>query len=102
MRSTPHLLLALSSACASAGGRATSKAAAPPVTAAESLSVSRAQYPSTYRRHAHPPVVIRNATIMTATGREIPNGAISFKDGRIVAVGTTPMITTTLMVVVCQ
>jgi len=32
-------------------------------------------------------VVIRNATIMTATGREIPNGAISFKDGRIVAVG---------------
>ena len=87
MRSTPHLLLALSSACASAGGRATSKAAAPPVTAAESLSVSRAQYPSTYRRHAHPPVVIRNATIMTATGREIPNGAISFKDGRIVAVG---------------
>ena len=87
MRSTPHLLLALSSACASAGGRATSKAAAPPGTAAESLSVSRAQYPSTYRRHAHPPVVIRNATIMTATGREIPNGAISFKDGRIVAVG---------------
>ena len=87
MRSTPHLLLALSSACASAGGRATSKATAPPVTAAESLSVSRAQYPSTYRRHAHPPVVIRNATIMTATGREIPNGAISFKDGRIVAVG---------------
>jgi len=87
VRSTPHLLLALSSACASAGGRATSKAAAPPVTAAESLSVSRAQYPSTYRRHAHPPVVIRNATIMTATGREIPNGAISFKDGRIVAVG---------------
>ena len=87
MRSTPHLLLALSSACASAGGRATSKAGAPPVTAAESLSVSRAQYPSTYRRHAHPPVVIRNATIMTATGREIPNGAISFKDGRIVAVG---------------
>ena len=87
MRSTPHLLLALSSACASAGGRATSKAGAPPVTAAESLSVSRVQYPSTYRRHAHPPVVIRNATIMTATGREIPNGAISFKDGRIVAVG---------------
>jgi len=80
-------LLALSSACASAGGRATSKATAPPVTAAESLSVSRAQYPSTYRRHTYPPVVIRNATIMTATGREIPNGAISFKDGRIVAVG---------------
>ena len=93
MRSTPHLLLALSSACASAGGRATSKAAAPPVTAAESLSVSRAQYPSTYRRHPYPPVVIRNATIMTATGREIPNGAISFKDGRILAVGEGAAVT---------
>jgi imidazolonepropionase-like amidohydrolase len=86
-------LLALSSACASAGGRATSKAAAPPVTAAESLSVSRAQYPSTYRRHPYPPVVIRNATIMTATGREIPNGAISFKDGRILAVGEGAAVT---------
>jgi len=93
VRSTPHLLLALSSACASAGGRATSKATAPPVTAAESLSVSRGQYPSTYRRHAYPPVVIRNATIMTATGREIPNGAISFKDGRILAVGEGGAVT---------
>src|SRR5438874_2853104 len=96
MRSAPHLLLALSSACASAGGRSTVKpaAVAPALpahaaAAAESMSVSRAQYPSTYRRHENPPVVIRNATIMTATGQEIPNGAIAFKDGRIVALGAT-------------
>ena len=97
MRNAPHLLLlALSSACASAGGRAAAKpaavapgAATHPAAAAESMSVSRAQYPSTYRRHENPPVVIRNATIMTATGQEIPNGAIAFKDGRIVAVGAT-------------
>jgi imidazolonepropionase-like amidohydrolase len=34
-------------------------------------------------------VVIRNATIMTATGQEIASGSILFRDGRIVAVGTT-------------
>src|SRR5439155_1737436 len=57
------------------------------VGAEESMVVDRAQYPSTYRRHPNPPVLIRNATIMTATGQEIRNGSILFKDGRIVAVG---------------
>ncbi|PYP74953.1 MAG: amidohydrolase, partial [Gemmatimonadetes bacterium] len=57
-------------------------------TAAETTSVDRPQYPSTYRRHPNPPVLIRSATIMTAAGQEIPNGSILFKDGRIVAVGT--------------
>ncbi|HEX4628315.1 MAG TPA: hypothetical protein VH137_05940, partial [Gemmatimonadales bacterium] len=51
------------------------------------ISAERAKYPSTYARHPNPPVVIRNATIMTATGQEIPNGTLVFKDGRIVAVG---------------
>ncbi|HYX83181.1 MAG TPA: hypothetical protein VE714_12355, partial [Gemmatimonadales bacterium] len=46
------------------------------------------QYPSTYQRHPNPPVLIRNATIMTATGQEIQGGSILLKDGRIVAVGT--------------
>src|SRR2546422_1441485 len=57
-------------------------------TAAETTSVERPQYPSTYRRHPNPPVLIRSATIMAAAGQEIPNGSILFKDGRIVAVGT--------------
>jgi len=47
-----------------------------------------ARYPSTYQRHPYPPVLIENATIMTAAGQEIPHAAILFKDGRIVAVGT--------------
>ncbi|HWB43371.1 MAG TPA: hypothetical protein VG500_19060, partial [Gemmatimonadales bacterium] len=34
--------------------------------ASDSLSVMRPQYPSTYRRREHPPVLIRNATILTA------------------------------------
>src|SRR5213596_2870834 len=93
MRSLSFLLLALTGACASAGG-GTSPAQAPAPVATvpapastESMSVARPQYPSTYVRHPNPPVLIRNATIMTATGQEIPNGSVFFKDGRIVAVG---------------
>src|SRR5204863_7401094 len=55
--------------------------------APDSLSVNRPQYASTYQRHANPPVVIRNATIMTAAGQEIPHGSILLRDGKIVAVG---------------
>src|SRR2546426_3298317 len=93
MRPLLSLLLALTGACASAGGGtrpapAPAAATAPaPVAAAESTSVARPQYPSTYVRHPNPPVLIRNATIMTATGQEISNGSILLKDGRIVAVG---------------
>src|SRR5438876_921607 len=75
--------------CASAGARTT--AAAPPAASAPAVAQDTTgigpQYPSTYKRHANPPVLIRNATIMTATGQEIPTGSIAFKDGRIVAVG---------------
>src|SRR6267154_1506597 len=99
MRPPLSLLLALTGACASAG-KATSAAQAPAPAAptapaavpsaakSESSSVERPQYPSTYARHPNPPVVIRNATIMTAAGQEISNGSILLKDGRIVAVGT--------------
>ncbi len=52
------------------------------------LSIDRPQYPSTYQRREYPPVVIRNATIMTATGDEIEGGSIHFRDGLIVAIGT--------------
>src|SRR5437016_3871756 len=95
MRPLLSLLLALPGACASAGG-GTRPAPAPaaatpappaPVASADSTSVARPQYPSTYVRHPNPPVLIRNATIMTATGQEISNGSILLKDGRIVAVG---------------
>ena len=82
-------LTALLAGCASAGAHPAQQerpTAAPLSSGATSLD--RAQYPSTYRRHPNPPVLIRNATIMTAAGQEIPNGSILFKDGRIVAVGT--------------
>src|SRR5229473_2627806 len=101
MRNTSGFILAaLIAGCASAGAHSAQQAgpiAAPSTpsssagagrAAAETTSLNRAQYPSTYRRHPNPPVLIRNATIMTATGQEIPNGSILFKEGRIVAVGT--------------
>src|SRR5207253_397150 len=93
MRSLSFLLLALTGACASAGGGTRPAQAPAPVAtvpapaSTESMSVARPQYPSTYVRHPNPPVLLRNATIMTATGQEIPNGSVLLKDGRIVAVG---------------
>ena len=103
MRQPLLLLLAFTGACASSGARAgqtpAPAAAATPAASAESTSVGRLQYPSTYVRHPNPPVVIRNATIMTATGQEIPNGSIAFKDGRIVAVGAKVEVSTGAVVV---
>src|SRR2546426_4530851 len=88
MRRSLYPLLALSVSCATAGARqAAAPAPVPQAVASESSSVMRPQYPTTYRRHPNAAVVIRNATIMTATGQEIPNGSVFFKDGRIVAVG---------------
>jgi len=53
----------------------------------DTLSLDRPQYPSTYRRRPNPPVLIRNATIMTAAGTELKSASILFQDGRITAVG---------------
>jgi len=82
-RFLPILALALAAAgCASAArARAAGDTRSP--------TPERPQYPSTYQRHANAPVVIRNATIMTAAGQEIAGGSILLRDGRIVAVGAT-------------
>jgi imidazolonepropionase-like amidohydrolase len=57
-------------------------------SAADSLSALRPQYVSTYVRHPSPPVLIRNATILTAAGPELQRGSILITDGKISAVGT--------------
>ncbi len=89
-------LLVLLAGCASAGARTTTASAPPSAPAATAAAASQEtaagigpQYPSTYQRHPNPPVLIRNATIMTAAGQEIQGGSILFKDGRIVSVGTS-------------
>src|SRR5688572_9932750 len=91
------LIVLAAAACSSAGARSSQNPApaSPPAAPAAATgqdttnSWDRPQYPSTYRRRPNPPVVIRNATIMTAAGQEIQGGSILFRDGRIVAVGTT-------------
>lgn len=82
-------LLALAGCSA---GRAPSTAPPPAAatgTASSSRSWERPQYPSTYQRHTNGAVVIRNATIMTATGPELSKASILIRDGKIVAVGTS-------------
>jgi imidazolonepropionase-like amidohydrolase len=44
-------------------------------------------YPTTYKPAAHPPTVIREATVLTGTGTRIDAGDVLMVDGRIVAVG---------------
>ena len=87
MRPMWWLTLPLVAACTTASGHPAAQTPSP--AAPESTSALRPQYPSTYRRHPNPPVVIQHATIMTAAGQEIPNGSILLRDGRIVAVGAT-------------
>ena len=82
-------LALLAGACASAGAAPSSSGTPKPAARADTSSALRPQYPSTYHRREYRPVVIRNATIMTATGQEIAGGSILFRDGRIVAVGAT-------------
>lgn len=86
--------LVLTAACAA--GAQTPPQPAPTPQAAQTapavrdtFSFERVQYPSTYHRRASAPVLIRNATILTATGAEIPNGSILLQEGKIAAVGTS-------------
>lgn len=43
---------------------------------------------SQYKAHSYHPVLIKNATILTATGEQIENGSVLLADGEIVEVGT--------------
>jgi len=51
------------------------------------ISAERPQYASTYQRRTSAPVLIRNATLLTAAGPEQQHASILFADGKIVATG---------------
>jgi imidazolonepropionase-like amidohydrolase len=87
-RQSPLLLAAGLLGCVPSA-RTTSPAtpASPAARGDDSPSWGRPQYPSTYRRKPNPPVFIRNATVLTAAGPELPGASVHFRDGRIVAVG---------------
>ncbi|WP_407929739.1 amidohydrolase [Kangiella shandongensis] len=44
-------------------------------------------FESEYKAHEYHPVLIKNATVLTATGDKIEQGKVLFSDGKIVAVG---------------
>jgi imidazolonepropionase-like amidohydrolase len=46
-----------------------------------------AAYPSTYAPPPAPPVLIANATVLTAAGERIEHGSVLLRDGKIAAVG---------------
>ncbi|MFY9823008.1 MAG: amidohydrolase [Thermoanaerobaculia bacterium] len=46
-------------------------------------------FPSTYQPIPSQPVLITNATVLTATGDRIANGSILLRDGKVVAVGAS-------------
>ena len=84
------LLIVSVTSCATA----TSKTSATPAleTSSEATPVlpwKTDPYPSTYKRIPSPPVIIRNATILTAAGPRIERGSILLRDGVIVAVGAS-------------
>lgn len=85
-RRLASLLLAAAAltACAAGGGPET---AAAPASAGGGASTIAGPFASTYARRPNPPVLIRNATVMTATGPEIEGASVLFRDGRIVEVG---------------
>ncbi len=60
--------------------------ATPPGSGALSLP-NADPFPSTYRPVPSTPVVIRNATIMTAAGPTLQNATIVLRDGKILALG---------------
>ncbi|MDH5643286.1 MAG: amidohydrolase family protein [Gemmatimonadota bacterium] len=80
-------LMVGTAACAAAQTRQTQTA----TPADGSRSFDRPQFPSTYVRREYPPVLIENATILTAAGDEIENGSILFRNGIIETVSNSPI-----------
>jgi imidazolonepropionase-like amidohydrolase len=64
------------------------RAPAEPAAAAKEPAATRAPYSSTYRVESPgPPILIRNATVLTGTGARIDGGGVLIENGRIAAVG---------------
>jgi imidazolonepropionase-like amidohydrolase len=64
------------------------------------LSISNADpFPSTYKPFPSKPTVIQHATILTAAGPTIHDGAVLLRDGRIAAVGQSVDVPTDAVVI---
>ncbi len=58
-----------------------------PANEVEIRKAGEAAYPSTYQPLPSQPVLITNATVLTATGERIERGSVLMRDGKIAAVG---------------
>ena len=100
-RGTLILLLAVAAGCATPGASAPPPQAPAPAATQNTTPAPAANrrgllsepnadpFPSTYQAPTSRPVVIRNATILTATGPALRNASILLRDGKIVAVAQT-------------
>ena len=75
------MALALS-ACSSTGGEGVKS-----VSVAEVISVPDAPFPSTYKPYPGIPTALVGATVYDGTGKQIDNGVVLFRDGKVEAVG---------------
>ncbi|HSU81857.1 MAG TPA: amidohydrolase [Thermoanaerobaculia bacterium] len=60
-----------------------------PVNEVEIRKAGEAAYPATYQPHPSQPLLITNATVLTATGERIERGSVLMRDGKIAAVGAS-------------
>jgi imidazolonepropionase-like amidohydrolase len=83
---------ALIAGCASSPAATTSSSPATAAAVADSVAMrdtaSANAFPSTYAPLPSRTTLIRNATILTATGPAITNGSVLLRDGKVAAVGT--------------
>ena len=81
--------LILASACASSPETASTTPASDPAAPGPArVSYSKNPYPSTYRPMPAEDVLIRNATVLDGTGKQIERGSVLVQNGKIAAVGT--------------
>ncbi len=81
----PWLLLSLCTVLAACASTPAAKSAEERRTAA--ATEEQVPYPSTYKPLPSRPVLITNATVLTAVGDRIEGGSVLMRDGRIAAVG---------------
>ena len=88
MRARRFLPCALVLAAACAGTQPQPQQATPPADTSKHAAADSVAFPSTYQPLPARITLIRNATVLTAAGPTIQNGAVLLQDGKVVSVGT--------------
>jgi imidazolonepropionase-like amidohydrolase len=82
------LIATLVAGCATAASQpAASPEPTPAAPVSDSAPLFSDPFPSTYKPFPSEPTLIRNATVLTATGERIDGGSVLLRDGKILEVG---------------